>query len=107
ACLPVAVISSASLASSVLLLNLLRLRTAGDADLCALFHHGAVLSDEFRWHLQLALRLAQIPVGRERRVLALGQVQLEAVDRYVGDGLECAARDPRFVDERCPGQIDP
>src|ERR1700691_6556679 len=85
--------------------RLLGLRAAANGDLGALLDPRTVLRNEFCWHRQLAR--TQIPVRRQRRVLPLRQVQLERVDGDVGDGLERAARDPGFADERRTGQIDP
>ena len=93
------------------------LRTAGDSDLRRLLEHSTVLSGERRGHQQRlddstldgpphvndtsmhtasdALmrdhgprRAAEIPVGRQRRELALRQRQFEAADGGVGDRLE-------------------
>ena len=43
---------------------------------------------------------AEVPEGGQRAVGALGEREFEARDRLVGDGLEGAAGDPGFADER-------
>src|ERR1700724_3117160 len=59
------------------------LRAAGDGDLCVLMDHGAVLPDERGRHREL--RSAEVPVGGECGVAALGELEVEAREWDVGD----------------------
>ena len=75
--------------------GLCRLDVAHDGLLVALDPHGHLLLDG------RGLREgAEVAVGREGGVGLLGERQFEARDGLVGDGVEGAAGDPCFADER-------
>ncbi len=88
------------------LLQLLRpgqgldLRAACHGNRRGLLQFSPILRDKFRWDLQLARLLTQIPVGRQGAVLSLGKNDFGRREREVRDCLEGRAGDPRFADER-------
>jgi len=85
----------------------LGLGAAGDGDLCGLLDLEAVLGDEFGWHLQPALDLAEVAAVRGQcRELPLRQCQFEGVEGGVRDRLERRRGDTGFADERRSHEVD-
>ncbi len=63
-----------------------------------------VLGEEFCGHREFGF--AEVAGGGERGVGALGEVELECADGYVGHRLERRTGDPGFADERGAGEVD-
>src|ERR1700722_4531889 len=80
------------------------LGAAGDFDRCGEMNGGATLRQKFGRYPKLAV--AEIPVGSQRRVLALWQCQHETANGYIRNRLEGTARDSLLADERGAYEIN-